>query len=359
MASRDTLELAVTPAGRPRVRMRRARAIDLRILLTVTVVLAASAWVMPGYWVSVCTQVFLVAELAVAWNLLAGLIGYVSLGIQGFYGLGAYGAAVAMATYHLPLAVGLLAAIAVGCCAALIVGLPVLRLRGHYFLIGTFAAGSATGAVFYAVGVFGTVPGGSIYLPLSSLSARGFGVLVYYLGLGALAVGVTLFTLVRWSKPGLALAAIKGNETAAEGLGVPAFRLKLMAFVLSGALAALGGGIAGYLATEVQPAQVFDLTLLIQVIVAAVLGGIATTWGPVIGAAFVVLITQLSASFATIDVMIYAVLVILVVLVDPGGLVSLSGKAARAARAGRRAVARRAPGVRDRWPWRARDGGLS
>jgi branched-chain amino acid transport system permease protein len=339
----DSTPLAVQPAPPAAAPLRGWRMLhraEYPYISAVVVLLAAFVLALPDYWVTIASQIFLLAGLAAAWNLVGGLMGYVSLASQAFYGLGAYGLVVAISHFHIAVVPAFIVSLLVGAVASIALGVPTLRLRGHYFVIGSFAAGTAIGSVFSVVTVFGTIPGGTIYLPISDLSAAEFDRQMYWITLGGLGISLALFVLIRHSRAGLGLAALRANETAAESLGVPAFGLKLAIFGLSGALTGLLGGIAAYQSTQVDPAQVFDIGLLIEIVVAVILGGIGTTWGPVLGAAFVVIASQLSGSLQTVNVIVYAAVVIVVVLIEPGGLAQLLTRVARLVMATVAAVAR-------------------
>jgi branched-chain amino acid transport system permease protein len=296
---------------------------EMRQVIALGAAASVLSLLLSDFWIVVVGQVFLIGAMGVAWNILAGLLGYVSLANHAFYGLGAYAVAGSMTTYGMPFGLGVAMAALAGGIAAVAIGIPVLRLRGHYFIVGSFAAGTATAALFYAVGVFGSSPGVPLYLPLNGLSAQAFDRFIYMLSLGVLCIALVAFISLRASRWGIALLAIKADETAAQGLGVRPYGLKLIAFAITGVLTGLAGAVGAYQATSVDPAQFFDLGLLIQIIVAVVLGGLGTTWGPVAGAAFVVVITQVSGSFQDIQVMLYAGLVIAVVLIEPRGLFRL------------------------------------
>ena len=219
----------------------------------------------------------LVAVLAQAWNILGGFTGYASFGNSTFYGLGVYGTAIAMAQFGLPFWVGLILGAILAMLCALLVGLPILRLRGPYFAIATLGLNAALAALVANLDIAGRNIG--LILPLTRNDR------LFYEGMVALLLAATL--TVAWissSRFGMGLIAIREDEDAAAVMGVNTTLYKIAALVLSALFSALAGGIHAYYVTFIDPGSAFDPKLNVQMVIMAVFGGPGTVLGPVIGA---------------------------------------------------------------------------
>lgn len=258
--------------------------------------------------------VLLYAALAQSWNLLSGFAGQVNLGHAAFFGLGALiTRSFWLGGMLLPLA--LLAGTATSAAAGLLVGAPSLRLRGPYFAIGTLAIAEIL-----------RITAGNVRPEVSSLPS---GLLAgytlnsrYYLALGlACVVTATVWGLMR-SRFGYGLAAVREGEDVAEAIGVNAFRHKLLAFVISSGFAGAAGGVFGYYHLSFYPQFAFSPLWTFDPLVITYLGGIGTVWGPVVGAAFYVLLREaLALRLTELHLLIFGALFILIVVALPGGFI--------------------------------------
>ncbi len=258
--------------------------------------------------------ILLYAALAQSWNLLGGFSGQVSLGHAAFFGLGALVTRLLWLDGR-PLVVALPAGMAAAAAAGLLVGAPSLRLHGPYFAIGTLAASEilriTTGNLFPEVS---TLPAAA--LAGYALAPR------YYLALGAAALTTCAAWGVMRSRFGYGLAAVREDEAVAEAVGVHAFRHKLSAFVLSSALAGVTGGVFGYYHVSFYPQFAFSPLWTFDALLITFLGGMGTLWGPLVGAAFFLLLREgLALRLAEVHLLIFGVLFVLVVLVFPGGFI--------------------------------------
>ena len=222
------------------------------------------------------------------------------------------------------------------------IGIVVLRLRGHYFSIATLGVGIAmpqvitSEAAFGPHGMFPNFFGGGLPLNFPLAEDIRIGGLVldadqyffYGLGLGAALIGWGLTRVVSRSKFGYGLIAIRENEEAAEVMGVDTTLIKSYAYMLSAALAALGGAVIGYKLTNMttEADAVFSTTNNLQMIIICLIGGVGTLWGPLIGAFILFGIQEAlrlwssSAEFLAWQGVIFALLVVLVVLFMPRGV---------------------------------------
>jgi branched-chain amino acid transport system permease protein len=262
---------------------------------------------------------------SVAWNLIGGFGGQVSFGFSVFYGLGAYAAAVALNQGADPLSACLLAA-AVAVLASLVVGLPTFRLKGPYFAIATIGVSEAVRVVMTNVSATGGASGYRVLErgPFHQLQH-------FYAALGLAAGAVALSILVRRSRLGLALAAVREDQDAAADLGVNPLRAKLTAHALAAALTGAAGGVHARYAAYVNPQGEFAFAISITILLMPIIGGVGTIWGPIVGAVVYGLVhDEIVAAFPQLHLLIYGSLLVLIVLFEPDGVVGLLARAYRA-----------------------------
>jgi branched-chain amino acid transport system permease protein len=265
---------------------------------------------------------------SVGWNILGGFAGQISFGFAVFFGLGSYATAIAL-NAGVPRPLALLIAAAVAAFASVLVGIPTLRLRGPYFAIATIGVSEAVRVVMTNLQFTGGASGYRI-TERGAFNQH----LHYYVALILAAIAVAVSILVRWSKFGLALRSIREDEEAAADLGVNPFLCKLEAHALGAALTGAAGGVyAGY-SDFIHPPGVFGFDISVAILLMPTIGGIGTIWGPVIGAVVYGLIhEELIASFPEFHLLLYGLLLILIILFEPGGVVGLFEKLIRFARA--------------------------
>ncbi|MBW7923470.1 MAG: branched-chain amino acid ABC transporter permease [Burkholderiaceae bacterium] len=301
------------------------RVADVGLVVVVPVVvvpLVAALAALPWYGGPVLLQfgigVLLMATLAQGWNIIGGFTGYPSFGNSVFYGLGAYGVGIAMVQFHLSFWIGLLAGLALGVVFAGVLGLAVLRLKGHYFAICTL------GLAFVMTAIVSNLPiaGSNIGLVLPLLKSE---VLFYELALGLLVLAtLTVFWLAH-SRFGLGLIAIRENEEGAAVMGVNTTLYKILAFMLSAAFTSLAGGIYAYYITFIDPVGVFDVVLNVKMIIMAVFGGAGSVFGPVIGALVLSAISEVLATRVTsLASLFFGVVIVVAVVFMPRGLAHMS-----------------------------------
>jgi branched-chain amino acid transport system permease protein len=267
------------------------------------------------YLLGVAFNLAMWVALTQSWSILSATTGYVSLGHAVFYGIGAYVLVLTMGILPLPLA--LLASAVAAVATAAMVGYPVLRVRGPYFVILTFGLSEL---VKYIVVQVETELGQFSRLIFDAPDLR-----TLYLAMLALAVLATLLAVViRRSKFGRGLIAIRENEEAAEAIGVPVARLKLAAFTLSSAIPGVVGGLMTLRSNYFEPAQAFNPLISFTIVTMAVVGGSDRPRGPIIGAvAFVLLSELLWARIPQLYMIIVGALLVLFILFQPRGLSGL------------------------------------
>ena len=265
------------------------------------------------------TLIVMFVVLAQSWNFIGGFTGYSSFGNVVFFGIGAYTTGL-MLLDNQPFWLGLIAGALVAALFALLLGLPVLRLRGHYFAIATLGIAEAM-REFVTVRDVGGGGGGLMSLPLPSLASY-VGFFYAFLGLSLLCLLITVF-LTR-SRFGYALIAIRESEQAAEALGVPTYRYKVGAFVLSAVPTALAGGLYAYWATGFDPDTVFNVSVSVEMVLLTVLGGPGTILGPILGGiAFEYASFQLQTSGFSLHNSLLGLSIAIVTIFLPQGILRL------------------------------------
>ena len=224
------------------------------------------------------TSIAMFVALAAAWNLIGGLTGYAAFGNVAFFGLGAYTVAFLTDKLKLNFALALPLAPLVAAAFAGVIGLPLLRLRGHYFAIATLGTGIAVGEVVKNLPWFGGAQG--LFPPIY----RHADALFFYLMAGAAGLAVLVTWLVMRSRFGYGLIAIRENEEAAGVLGVNTTAYKVAAFALSAALTGVAGGIFAQWNSFIDQEAVFPIQYNVEMILMAIIGGAGTLFGPVAGA---------------------------------------------------------------------------
>lgn len=263
--------------------------------------------------------------LTQSWCVLSKMTGYVSLGHVVFYGIGAYVVVVTWQRWPLPLAI--VAGGALAAAFAALVGRPVLRVRGPYFVILTFGLAEL---VRYSILAVEAASGTASRILFGAPE-----LVVVYAAMGALAVAATaLLAWVSRSPFGHGLRSLRENEEAAETLGVPVARYKLIAFVLSAAIPGMVGGVMALRSTYFVVGQVFDPMISVTVIAMALLGGGDDARGPILGTVFLFVLSELLwASAPLVYLVILGVVLVGFVLVAPDGLLGLLESRTRARRA--------------------------
>ncbi len=278
--------------------------------------------------IRILTTIAMFVVMATAWNLVGGLTGYGAFGNVAFFGLGAYACAVLVDPhkFHLPMLAGIALAPIVPIAFAALVGLPLLRLRSHYFSIATLGTAVAVGEVVKNVEYLGGANG--LFPPI----VRHGDLLFLYLMVGVAAIAVGAVYLVLRSRFGYGLIAIRENEDAAAVLGVNTTLYKVAAFALAAGLTGLAGAVFAVWNSFINQELGFSLDFNIQMILMAVVGGAGTLFGPVLGAILLELLLQALAGQGTVAV--YAqiglgLLLAVTVIFVPRGLVDFFGGSSR------------------------------
>ncbi|MDH2901566.1 MAG: branched-chain amino acid ABC transporter permease [archaeon] len=269
-------------------------------------------------------ELMLYISLAQSFNLFTGLTGYVNFGNVVFYGIGGYGLAIATALWNMPPLLGVLLGGVFSAILALGMSFPTLRLRGAYFAIGTLAIEQAIFVIFDNWSYVNRAAG--LTLPILDYQPTQ----TYYTLLLVAVATIIVLTIVMKSRLGLALSAIRQQEETALSIGVNATLYKTIAFVLSGFLAGLAGAAWFWNVTIVEPTGAFTTDVTLTVISMALLGGLGTFFGPVIGAAILEYIDIATRqNYPYIHLIVFGIIIIAVVLIIPDGIVGFAEKAFR------------------------------
>lgn len=274
--------------------------------------------------------VLLYAIAASAWNIVGGYAGQVSVGHVVFFGCGAYAAMGSYAKFGLSPLFGIPGGIVLAVGLAAIIGVPTLRLSGHYFSMATIAVAETVRLIVTntewlgaAVGLSGPTVPRNIF-DLSFLSSLPY----YYLFLVVLVITLFITWWMTNSRMGFYLRAIKDSERAARSLGAPASRTKLYAYMLSAALTSVAGALYAMMFGFVDPESGLGILISVKILIMAALGGAGLLFGPLVGAAILVPLEEISNSWlggkgAGLTFVLYGAIIVLIARFQPGGLLSL------------------------------------
>lgn len=290
----------------------------------------------PGVFESSFTQhvfilILLFACMSQSWNILGGYCGQVSFGHSVFFGIGAYGAGMAIVTYGISPWPGAIFGAVIASLTAVVISWPVFRLSGHYFAIATFALVEIFNRLFMVWYWVGGALG--LDYPFVDEGVKNFiwfdAKIPYYYG--ALALFVVIFGAVRWmekSRLGFYLKAIREGQETAESLGVNSTGVKLLAMGTSAFMAALCGAFFVQYNYRVDPPMVMSLDMSMKFVLITILGGTGTFFGPLLGAAVLIPLQECSRAYlgslgSGVDLIIFGLLIVLVVIKQPRGIMGI------------------------------------
>ncbi len=276
------------------------------------------------------TTVLCLALMAQGWNFIGGYTGYAAFGNVAFFGIGAYTTGLLMLSkWHLSFFPALLAGALLSALVATLVGIPVLRLKGHYFAIATLGVAESFREI---AGAWDRVTEGAtgIDLPVRSDSA-----FFYYTALGFVVAGIAVTARLARSKLGYGWVAIREDQDAARMLGINTTMFKVAAFALSAVFASCAGGIIAYQNIHVAPNDFFKIEYTLQMIIACIMGGTGTVWGPLLGAAvYQLLSTYVWSHFLELHPTVLGAIIVFFIVFLPRGLMELFRRLAVVARGG-------------------------
>jgi len=304
------------------------------VAVALAALLVALPWLLPPFYANLLCFIAIYGGVATGLILLTGYAGLVSLGQGAFYGIGAYGAVVLAGAYGVDPWLSLLLGTALAAAAGYLVGLPILRLSGHYLALATLAWGIVATILFTQLASITGGANGFTNVPV----LRVFGIdfvdpaRFYYLTLVFAVLAVAALASLIRSRAGRAVRAMRSSEAAAASVGMEVGRIKLQVFVLAAALAGLGGALFAYFIAFISPST-FDLGASIRLLTMAMIGG-AHPLGGVVGAAVVTLLDDVlqnvipngSGQAGLVQVIAYGAILVGLMLASPRGLEPVLGR---------------------------------
>jgi branched-chain amino acid transport system permease protein len=290
------------------------------------------------YLQNVLILTLMFAALSQSWNILGGYCGQISLGHALYFGIGAYATSVLFVNFGVLPWLGMMVGGVLASLVALALGWPCFRLAGHYFSIATIVIAEIGLLVVHNWDYLGAAMGIQWPIGSDSWATMQFArdkVPYVYLALGLLVVTWLVTWTIEGSRWGFWWRAVKDNPVAAQSLGVEVFRSKMAAAAVSAFFTAVGGAFYAAFVAYIDPESVMTFRFSLLFALPAVLGGIGTLWGPALGAAVLIPLTEITRSYMGgsgngFDLMIYGVLIVLVALAKPEGLISLFQRGPRA-----------------------------
>lgn len=263
--------------------------------------------------------------LATAWNILGGFTGYVNFGSAAFFAVGAYTTVALQKALGLPLPALILIAGFIAGLIGLGAGYLTLRLRGVFFAIATLALAVVLETLVTNWEYVGGASGAYVIPPAKVFFFDNFIEAIFCLMLLLAVVAVAIARYIARSKIGRGLAAIRDDEIAAECMGVPTLRLKLISTTVSGALMGIAGAPFPYYVTYVEPSSAFNLTYAVNSIAMPLIGGTTTWFGPVIGALLLGSMQQWATVTISseLNLLLVGVMLVAFVILAPHGIVGL------------------------------------
>ena len=286
------------------------------------------------YYTRVLMEVFYFASLGIAWNLLGGYGRQIMWCSATFFACGAY---TSMLMYlrmgEVSPFISVFVGIAVACALAFVIGLPCFRLQGVFFSIATIAVATIFRTLLI---VFKDLTGGTLGLAFKIRTQESLWKMsymgdkpYYYIALAMMAISLIVETVYVNSKYGYFMQAIRDDQTAAESLGIKPSRVKMLTLLVSAALLAATGTVYAFKVAYIDPNVVASHDMSIRIGIMAILGGMGTTWGPIVGAFIAIPMLEVANKYLAsvggggAGYAMYGLLIVLIVLFRPEGMISL------------------------------------
>ena len=284
-----------------------------------------------SFYLHLFIMIFMHAVMAQSWNVIAGFSGQISLGHGAFFGIGAYATSFFYMEYGITPWISIFFGMFVSGVFAVLIGIPMLRLSGHYFAIATLLIGISFQVVFQRWDLVGAASGLWVSMtPEDSWTALQFHsskLPYYYIFLVFFLISFFAVWVLSRSKLGYRLRAVRDDPQAALSLCINVSNYKIIAYVISAMIMAPMGSLFAQYILIIDPDRVFNIEISIIVLLITVLGGIGNVWGPIIGASILIPISEYSRIYlggtgGAVDLILYGLILMIICVFRPNGLIS-------------------------------------
>ena len=288
-----------------------------------------------SFYLHLFIMIFMHAVMAQSWNVIAGFSGQISLGHGAFFGVGAYATSFFYMQYGVTPWISIFFGMFISGIFAILIGIPMLRLSGHYFAIATLLIGISFQVVFQRWDLVGAASGLWVTMtPEDSWTALQFHsskVPYYYIFLVFFIISFFVVWVLSRSKLGYRLRAVRDDPQAASSLCINVSNYKIIAYVISAMIMAPMGSLFAQYILIIDPDRVFNIEISIIVLLITVLGGIGNVWGPIIGASILIPISEYSRIYlggtgGAVDLILYGLILMIICVFRPNGLISFIPK---------------------------------
>ncbi len=289
------------------------------------ILLFLAPFFVPKFLVSVLIIANVFAILAMSWDILSGYTGQLSFGHSFFVGLGGYASGMLNIYLHFPIWLSMIAGALMALVGGLIMGIPALRLRGPYFSVVTMVLPIIA---FRLVMVYSKYTGGE--LGVGGVEALSMSQTTnYYYSLIFMVFTAALLLVIAKSRWGLIFQAIREDEDAVVETGKNTAKFKIISFCFSSGLSGLGGAFLVHYLMGISPGAILDLNVTIEIVIAAIVGGMGTIWGPIAGGYFLIISREYLRFLGEWRMFTFAVIALVLMLYSPQGISSLRLKSKR------------------------------
>ncbi len=294
--------------------------LNIVLIIAAIIILILLPNYISGYYIRILTAIFMYAVLSQCINLMSGYMGYLPFGHVMFFGIGAYMTAIFMRS-GLPFLAAMPLAALSAIVASIILGLPVLRLRGHYFAIATIGMNGALMTVVQnATGITGGARGTT--LPIIMLPPGQVYSYFYFAFFTLMVLTALAMYFIINSKFGYGIRSIKANEEAANSMGINTTYTKVSAWAVAALFTSMVGGLYGYWMSFIAPDEVFDLMFITNSIIMMLIGGAGTILGPIVGAFIIESVSEFAWSgFMEYHLAVLGIATIMIVFFVPKGVI--------------------------------------
>ena len=288
-----------------------------------------------SFYLHLFIMIFMHAVMAQSWNVIAGFSGQISLGHGAFFGIGAYATSFFYMEYGITPWISIFFGMFISGVFAVLIGIPMLRLSGHYFAIATLLIGISFQVVFQRWDLVGAASGLWVTMtPEDSWIALQFHkskLPYYYIFLVFFLISFFAVWVLSRSKLGYRFRAVRDDPQAALSLCINVSNYKIIAYVISAMIMAPMGSLFAQYILIIDPDRVFNIEISIIVLLITVLGGIGNVWGPIIGASILIPISEYSRIYlggtgGAVDLILYGLILMIICVFRPNGLISFISK---------------------------------